>query len=91
MRDFYKDKYRLKGKTYTYVVCAIIIVISCSSAFSKSREYYKETIISGIFNCDTKCKEHKFHYKVQDFTYRMMQVILLKISQEIDTKMKNNL
>ena len=27
MRDFYKDKYRLKGKAYTYVVCAIIIFV----------------------------------------------------------------
>ena len=69
----------------------IIIVISCSSAFSKSREYYKETIISGIFDCDTKCKEHKFHYEVQDLTYRMLQVILLKISQKIDMKIKDNL
>jgi len=27
MRDFYKDKYRLKGKAYTYVVFAIIIFV----------------------------------------------------------------
>jgi len=27
MREFYKDKYRLKGKAYTYVVCAIIIFV----------------------------------------------------------------
>ena len=69
----------------------IILLLFSSSAFGKSREYYKETIISGIFDCDTKCKEHKFHYEIQDFTYRMMQVILLKISRKIDTKMKNNL
>ena len=75
----------------SFIATIIMVVLICSSAFSKSREYYKETIISGIFNCDTKCKEHKFHYEVQDLTYRMMQVILLKISREIDTKMKNNL
>jgi len=27
MREFYKDKYRLKGKAYTYVMCAIIIFV----------------------------------------------------------------
>ena len=69
----------------------IIFLLLSSSAFGKSREYYKETIISGIFDCDTKCKEHKFHYEIQDLSYRMMQVILFKISREIDTKMKNNL
>ena len=75
----------------SFIATIIMVVLISSSAFSKSREYYKETIISGIFDCDTKCKEHKFHYEIQDFTYRMMQVILLKISQKIDTKMKNNL
>ena len=28
MREFYKGKYRLKGKAYTYVVCAIIICLN---------------------------------------------------------------
>ena len=69
----------------------IIFLLLSSSAFGKSREYYKETIISGIFDCDTKCKEHKFHYEIQDLTYRMLQVILLKISQKIDMKIKDNL
>ena len=32
----------------------LIVVLLCSSAFGKSREYYKETIISGIFDCNTK-------------------------------------
>ncbi len=27
MREFYKDKYRLKGKAYAYVMSAIIILI----------------------------------------------------------------
>ena len=74
-----------------FIATVIMVVLICSSAFSKSREYYKETIISGIFDCDTKCKEHKFHYEVQDLTYRMLQVILLKISQKIDMKMQDNL
>ena len=66
----------------------IILLLLSSSAFGKSREYYKETIISGIFDCNTKCKEHKLHYEIQDLSYRMLQVILLKISREIDKQFK---
>ena len=69
----------------------IIVVMLCSSAFGKSREYYKETIISGIFDCDTKCKEHKLHYEIQDLSYRMIQIILLKISREVDNKYKEEI
>ena len=66
----------------------IIVVLLCSSAFGKSREYYKETIISGIFDCDTKCKEHKLHYEIQDLTYRLIDKLLQKISNDIDKKFK---
>ena len=68
-----------------------IVVLLCSSAFGKSREYYKDTIISGIFDCDTKCKEHKLHYEIQDLSYRMIQIILLKISREVDNKYKEEI
>ena len=70
---------------------SIIVVLFCSTAFGKSREYYKETIISGIFDCDTKCKEHKLHYEIQDLSYRMLQVILLKLTRELDQKYKEQL
>ena len=70
---------------------SIIVVLFCSTAFGKSREYYKETIISGIFDCDTKCKEHKLHYEFQDLSYRMLQVILLKLTRELDQKYKEQL
>ena len=70
---------------------SIIVVLFCSNAFGKSREYYKETIISGIFDCDTKCKEHKLHYEIQDLSYRMLQVILLKLTRELDQKYKEQL
>ena len=69
----------------------IIVVLFCSTAFGKSREYYKETIISGIFDCDTKCKEHKLHYEIQDLSYRMLQAILLKLTRELDQKYKEQL
>ena len=70
---------------------SIIVVLFSSTAFGKSREYYKETIISGIFDCDTKCKEHKLHYEIQDLSYRMLQVILLKLTRELDQKYKEQL
>jgi hypothetical protein len=70
---------------------SIIVVLFSSTAFGKSREYYKETIISGIFDCDTKCKEHKLHYEIQDLSYRMIQIILLKISREVDNKYKEEI
>ena len=73
------------------IALSIIVVLFCSTAFGKSREYYKETIISGIFDCDTKCKEHKLHYEIQDLSYRMLQVILLKLTRELDQKYKEQL
>ena len=70
---------------------SIIVVLFCSTAFGKSREYYKETIISGIFDCDTKCKEHKLHYEIQDLTYRLIDKLLQKIRIEIDNKFKEEI
>ena len=67
---------------------SMIVLMSCSSAFGKSKEYYKEVIVSGVFDCDTKCREHKVHYEIQDMSYRMIGVILLKISREIDNRFK---
>ena len=69
----------------------IIFLLLSSSAFGKSREYYKDTIISRIFDCNTKCKEYKLHYKIQDLSYRMLEVILLKISREIEKKYKEEI
>ena len=69
----------------------IILLLLSSSAFGKSREYYKDTIISGMFDCNTKCKEHKLHYEIQDLSYRMLEVILLKISREIEKKYKEEI
>ena len=66
----------------------IILLLLSSTAFGKSREYYKDTIISGIFDCDTKCKEHKLHYEIQDLTYRLIDKLLQKISRDIDKKFK---
>jgi len=66
----------------------IILLLLSSSAFGKSNEYYKEVLVSGVFDCNTKCKEHKLHYEIQDLSYRMLQVILLKISREIDKQFK---
>ena len=66
----------------------IILLLLSSTAFGKSREYYKDTIISGIFDCDTKCKEHKLHYEIQDLTYRLIDKLLQKISNDIDKKFK---
>ena len=66
----------------------IILLLLSSSAFGKSNEYYKEALVSGVFDCNTKCKEHKLHYEIQDLSYRMLQVILLKISREIDKQFK---
>ena len=69
----------------------IILLLLSSSAFGKSNEYYKEVLVSGVFDCNTKCKEHKLHYEIQDLSYRMLEVILLKISREIDKQFKKEI
>ena len=69
----------------------IFILLFSDPAFSKSKEYYKEVIVSGLFECDTKCKEHKLHYEVQDMTYRLIDKLLQKLSREIDKKFKDEI
>ena len=69
----------------------ILILLFSVPAFSKSNEYYKEVIVSGVFDCDTKCKEHKLHYEVQDLTYRLIDKLLQKLSRDIDKKYKEEI
>lgn len=69
----------------------IFILLFSAPALSKSNEYYKEVIVSGLFECDTKCKEHKLHYEVQDITYRLIDKLLQKLSREIDKKFKDEI
>ncbi len=71
----------------------ILLVLLSSSAFGemKSKEYYKEVIVSGIFDCNTKCQEHKLQYEINDLSYRVMNEVLQKISRKIDKEYKDTL
>ena len=55
----------------------------------KSKEYYKEVIVSGIFDCDTKCQEHKLQYEIIDLSQKIMHRVLQELGREIDKQYKS--
>jgi len=67
----------------------ILLLLLSSNAFSKSDEYYKAVIVSGVFDCNTKCKEHKLKYEIIDLSYRILDRVLQELGREIDKQYKS--
>ena len=67
----------------------ILLLLLSSNAFSKSDEYYKAVIVSGVFDCNTKCKEHKLQYEIIDLSYRILDRVLQELGREIDKQYKS--
>ena len=67
----------------------ILLLLLSSNAFSKSDEYYKAVIVSGVFDCNTKCKEHKLQYEIMDLSQKIMHRVLQELGREIDKQYKS--
>ena len=67
----------------------ILLLLLSSNAFGKSKEYYKEVIISGVLDCDIKCKEHKLQYEIMDLSQKIMHRVLQELGREIDKQYKS--
>ena len=66
-----------------------LLLLLSSNAFSKSDEYYKAVIVSGVFDCNTKCKEHKLQYEIMDLSQKIMHRVLQELGREIDKQYKS--
>ena len=73
-----------------------LLLLLSSNAFSKSDEYYKAVIVSGVFDCNTKCKEHKLQYEIMDLSQKIMDLsqkimhrVLQELGREIDKQYKS--
>ena len=69
----------------------ILLLLLSSNAFSKSDEYYKAVIVSGVFDCNTKCKEHKLQYEIMDLSQKIMHRVLQELGREIDKQYKEEI
>ena len=72
-------------------VVFLFCLIFSTSAFGKSAEYYKQTLIHLLIECNSKCQKQIFEQEIKYLFYEIFEQLLEKIRMELlDEKRKES-
>ena len=72
-------------------VVFLFCLIFSTSAFGKSSEYYKQTLIHLLIECNSKCQKQIFEQEIKYLFYEIFEQLLEKIRMELlDEKRKES-
>ena len=70
-------------------VVFLFCLIFSTSAFGKSAEYYKQTLVHLITECNSECQKKVFEQEIKYLFYEIFEQLLEKIRMELlDEKRK---
>jgi hypothetical protein len=72
-------------------VVFLFCLIFSTSAFGKSAEYYKQTFVHLITECNSECQKEVFEQEIKYLFYEIFEQLLEKIRMELlDEKRKES-
>ncbi|OUW62843.1 MAG: hypothetical protein CBD61_04325 [Pelagibacteraceae bacterium TMED201] len=66
----------------------LFLITFTTHSFSKSNEYYQQTLIHALTECNSKCQKKIFEQEVHKAFFVLMDAILNQIRFEISQKEK---
>ena len=70
------------------IVIIVFFLIFTGHAFAKSNEYYKQTVIHILTECNSLCQKQVFEQEVHKAFFVLMDAILNQVRFEISQKEK---
>ena len=70
------------------IVIIVFFLVFTGHAFAKSNEYYKQTIVHILTECNSTCQKQVFEQEVHKAFFVLMDAILNQIRFEISQKEK---
>jgi len=70
------------------IVIIVFFLVFTGHAFAKSNEYYKQTVVHILTECNSTCQKQVFEQEVHKAFFVLMDAILNQIRFEISQKEK---
>ena len=70
------------------IVIIVFFLVFTGHAFAKSNEYYKQTVIHILTECNSSCQKQVFEQEVHKAFFVLMDAILNQVRFEISQKEK---
>ena len=70
------------------IVIIVFFLVFTGHAFAKSNEYYKQTVIHILTECNSSCQKQVFEQEVHKALFVLMDAILNQVRFEISQKEK---
>ena len=70
------------------IVIIVFFLVFTGHAFAKSNEYYKQTVINILTECNSSCQKQVFEQEVHKAFFVLMDAILNQVRFEISQKEK---
>ena len=70
------------------IVIIVFFLVFTGHAFAKSNEYYKQTVIHILTECNSLCQKQVFEQEVHKAFFVLMDAILNQVRFEISQKEK---
>ena len=66
----------------------LFLISFTTHAFAKSYEYYQQTLIHILTECNSKCQKQVFEQEVQIAMFHLLDVVLNQLRFELSQKQK---
>ena len=70
------------------IVIIVFFLVFTGHAFAKSNEYYKQTVVHILTECNSTCQKQVFEQEVHKAFFVLMDAILNQVRFEISQKEK---
>tara|TARA_B100000902_G_C26657639_1_gene596846 strand:+ start:234 stop:473 length:240 start_codon:yes stop_codon:yes gene_type:complete len=66
----------------------LFLLLFATHSFAKSKEYYQQTLIHVLTECNSDCKKRVFEKEINTAIFALIDAVLNQISFEISQKKK---
>ena len=69
----------------------IFLLLFATHSYGKSNEYYKQTLIHVLTECNSDCQKHVFKQEINQAIISLFEAVLNQLKWELNQKKKESL